>query len=151
MSINNTSTGVLNSSRDSTTSLATLFQCSISILMKNFLIISNLNPPGWNLKSFPLVLAIVIWEKNTNLNCLNFLATRREMCLIMSQSFREQLNFRKFVSLHWFYISFNVFFVVPLNEFETMSDTVSNSSEIHWYFLAKFMIQNKKFAKQPTP
>lgn len=30
-----------------------------------------------------------------------------------------------------------------------MSDTGFNSSEIHWYVLDKFMIQNKKFAKQP--
>ncbi|NWR88451.1 BRM1L protein, partial [Furnarius figulus] len=46
---------------DSTTSLGSLFQCLITLSMKKFCLISRLN--FWcNLRPFPLVLSLVIWE-----------------------------------------------------------------------------------------
>ena len=56
---------VLHTSRDgdSTTSLGSPFQCLITLLEKKFFLISNWNLPWCNLRPFPLVLLLVMWEK----------------------------------------------------------------------------------------
>ena len=56
---------LLNTSRDgdSTTSLGSLFQGLITLSVKNFFLISNLNLLWCNFRPFPLVLSLVTWEK----------------------------------------------------------------------------------------
>jgi len=65
MFLSTTSTRLVNTSKDgdATTSLGSLFQCMINLLMKTFFIISSLNLPWHNLRPFPLVLSLVTWEK----------------------------------------------------------------------------------------
>ena len=48
---------------DSTTSLGSLFQCLTTLSEEQFFLISNMNLPWHNLRSFPLVLLHVMWEK----------------------------------------------------------------------------------------
>ena len=59
MPLRTTSKCFLNTSRvgDSTTSLGSLFKC-LTTLSEKFLLISNLNLPWCNLRSFPLVLLL---------------------------------------------------------------------------------------------
>ena len=47
----------------STTSLCNLFQCLTTLTVKNFFLISNLNPPSFSLKPSPLVLSLHALEK----------------------------------------------------------------------------------------
>ena len=55
-----TSSLALNASKDgaSTTSLDNLLQCVITLYVKNFFLISNLNLPCLSLRPFPLVLSV---------------------------------------------------------------------------------------------
>ncbi|KAK4816523.1 hypothetical protein QYF61_017623 [Mycteria americana] len=55
--------GFLEMDDDSTTSLGSLFQCLITLSVKTFFLISNLNLPWCNLRPFHLVLWLVTWEK----------------------------------------------------------------------------------------
>jgi len=63
------STGLLNTCGDGdlVISLGSFFQCLVTFLVKNFLLISNLNLPSRNLRLFPLVLSLGTWETNTHL------------------------------------------------------------------------------------
>jgi len=45
------------------TSLGSLFQCLITLLVNKFFLLSSLKLPWRNLKPFPLVLSLVTWEK----------------------------------------------------------------------------------------
>ena len=56
---------LLNAPRDgdSHTALGSLFQCSITLLVKKFFLISNVNFPWRSLRPFPLVLLLVTREK----------------------------------------------------------------------------------------
>jgi len=62
------STYLLITSRDgdSTTALDRLFQCLTTLLVKKFLLISNLNLPWHNLRLFPLVLVTCYLGKDTD-------------------------------------------------------------------------------------
>ena len=60
-----TSTHFLNTYRDgdSTASLGSLFQCLTTLSVKKFFLISSLNLPWCSLRSLPLILLLVTWEK----------------------------------------------------------------------------------------
>ncbi|KAK4810518.1 hypothetical protein QYF61_004481 [Mycteria americana] len=64
MSLSTSSKRLLNTSRDgdSTTSLDSLFQCLITLLVKKFFLTSNLNLPWRNLRPFPLVLSLTLHQ-----------------------------------------------------------------------------------------
>ncbi|KAK4814524.1 hypothetical protein QYF61_021625 [Mycteria americana] len=66
MSQSATSTRFLNSSRDgdSTTSLGSLFQCLMTLSVKKFFLISNLNLSWSNLRPFPLVPSLAAVESD---------------------------------------------------------------------------------------
>ncbi|KAK4826742.1 hypothetical protein QYF61_010995 [Mycteria americana] len=68
MSLSATSKRLLNTSRDgdSTTFLGSLFQCLITLSLKTFFLISNLNLPWHKIRLFSLVLSLATWEKVTN-------------------------------------------------------------------------------------
>ena len=67
-----TSSLALNASRDgaSTTSLGNLFQCNTILRVKNFLLISNLNPPCLSLRPSPLVLSLSTLVNSRSPSCL---------------------------------------------------------------------------------
>jgi len=49
---------------DSATSLGSLFQCLITLLVKEFFLMPNLNLHWCNFRLFPLILSLVTWEKS---------------------------------------------------------------------------------------
>ena len=67
-----TSSLALNASRNgaSTTSMGNSFQCFTTLCVKNFLLISNLNLPYLNLKSFLLILSLSTLENSRSPSCL---------------------------------------------------------------------------------
>lgn len=50
---------------DSTMTLGSLFQCLITLPMKNLLLISVFNLPWYNLRTFCLILSLVTWDKTS--------------------------------------------------------------------------------------
>jgi len=85
-----TSSLALNASRDgvSTASLGNLFQCVITLWVKNFLLISNLNLPCLSLKPFPLVLSWDAVSQSTwlSLNVLLRIWMQSQKLLLIMQA-----------------------------------------------------------------
>ena len=93
MSLSTTSKCFLNTSRDgdSTTSLGSLGHC-LSSLSENFFLISNLNPPWCNLRTFPLILFLE--EVNPHLATTSFQAVLESCKLSPEPPFLQTEQFQ---------------------------------------------------------
>lgn len=100
-----TSSLTLNASRDgaSTVSLGNLFQCFTAFWVKNFLLISNLNPSCLRLKPFPLVLSLSTLVNSHSPSCLYahfkyWKATMRSLWSLLFSKLNEPSSLQPFLT-----------------------------------------------------
>ncbi|KAK4832683.1 hypothetical protein QYF61_025144 [Mycteria americana] len=126
---------------DSTTSLGSLFQCLITLLMKKFFMISSLNLPWCNLSRFLLSYHLLLRRRNkTHLSTPSFQrAIRSPLSLLfsrlnnpssLSHSSSDLCSrpFTSFVALLWICASTAMSFLYPSPAAEGIQDTGSKSA-----------------------